>query len=252
MDPAVPPSGIVSSTQWSTGYRIDLAALGELATSVGAWLIVDGIQQLGAVPLEVDGVDFMATGGHKWLNAPMGTGFLYMSDRAINELDPASWGYLSLEAPAGGWGNYFSTPEITPDRDYSFLDSARRFETGGTSNYPGAIALAKSLELINEIGTDAVADRVWTLGDQLIEGLKRLPVRLETPFGRESRAGIISFSCGGREEDHACMEHMLDQGICVSQRYTSNAGGIRVSVHFFNNEDDMDAVLSAVANFTCR
>ena len=243
---------VVSSTQWSTGYRIDLGGLAELAHSAGAWLIVDGIQQLGAVPVPVEGVDFMAVGGHKWLNSPMGTGFLYMSDRAIQELNPTSWGYLSLETPEGGWGNYFTTPEITPDREYPFLDSARRFETGGTSNYPGAISLAGSLELINEIGPHEAAQRVWSLGDRLIEGLRELPVKLETPFGPENRAGIITFSCGSRAQDKACVDLMLESGIFVGQRYTSNAGGVRVSVHFFNNEDDIDAVLATTGSFCDR
>jgi selenocysteine lyase/cysteine desulfurase len=238
---------VLSSTQWSNGYRIDLAGLAELARSRGAWLVVDCIQQAGAVPVEHEGVDFLIAGGHKWLNAPMGTGFMVLSERALAELEPASWGYLALEAPEGGWGRYFSTPSITPDRAYEFMRGAKRFEIGGTSNYPGTIALGKSVELVNEIGIGVAAERVWTLGDRLIEGLRRLDVDLQTPFPRARRAGIISFTRGSRERDLDCLDHLLDQKICVAHRYTSHTGGIRVSVHYFNDEDDIDRLLAETA-----
>ncbi len=240
---------VVSSTQWSNGYRIDLSGLAELAASMGAWLIVDGIQQAGAVPFDLDGIDFLIAGGHKWLNAPMGTGFTYLSDRVLNELEPGSWGYLGLEPPEGGWGNYFTTPGITPDRQYEFIRSAKRFELNGTSNYPGAIALGKSLEVVNEYGIEAAAEHIWNLGDRLIEGLKRLDVHLETPFDRDRRAGIISFSFESRSRDTACLDHLLDRKIYVAQRYTSKAGGIRVSVHYFNNENEIDQLLEGVGSF---
>lgn len=240
---------VVSSTQWSNGYRIDLPGLAEVARSAGAWLIVDGIQQAGAVPFELDGVDFLIAGGHKWLNAPMGTGFMYVSDRVLSELDPPGWGYLALDTPEGGWGTYFTTPAITPDRTYTFPRVAKRFEIGGTSNYPGAIALEKSVEIINECGINNAAEQVWDLGDHLIEGIRKLDVRLETPFGRENRAGIISFSLGDRDRDRACMEYLIERNIWVAQRYTSETGGVRISVHYFNNQDDVDQLLSEAGAF---
>src|SRR5262249_34682814 len=74
---------LVSSVQWNNGFRADLAALGQLAQERGVLLAVDAIQQLGAIPLDVGRtpVDIVVTGGHKWLNAPVGRGFLYVSPR---------------------------------------------------------------------------------------------------------------------------------------------------------------------------
>ncbi|MBI2970578.1 MAG: aminotransferase class V-fold PLP-dependent enzyme [Gammaproteobacteria bacterium] len=240
---------VVSSTQWTNGYRIDLSGLAELARGAGAWLVVDGVQQAGAVPFQLEGIDFLVSGGHKWLNAPMGTGFLYLSERVLAKLDPACWGYLALDPPKGGWGNYFTTPTITPDREYRFVRTARRFETGGTANYPGAIALAKSVEIVNEAGIEAVAQRIWDLGDRLIDGLQRLDLRLETPFAPSNRAGIISFTLGTREGDRACVDHLLQRGIWVGQRYTSGTGGVRVSIHYFNNQEDLDRLIEELAAF---
>lgn len=237
---------VVSSTQWSNGYRIDLPALVSAAHAAGAWVIVDAIQQAGAIPVETGGVDFLIAGGHKWLNAPLGAGFVCFSPRVLSELEPQSWGYLALEPPVGGWGEYFTTPDITPDRDYEFQRGAKRFETGGTGNYAGAVALASSIRLLNDIGPDRAAGRIWMLGDRLLEGLRELPVRLETPFGREHRAGIISFTLGDRERDADLQRQLLARRIAVAQRYTSGVGGIRASVHYFNNAEDIDALLAAL------
>lgn len=240
---------IVSSTQWTNGYRIDLPAVVDAARSVRAWLIVDAIQQAGAIPVATEGIDFLTAGGHKWLNSPLGVGFLCVSARVLSELEPRSWGYLALNPPARGWGNYFTTPGITPDRSYEFTRTAKRFEIGGTCNYAGAVALANSVRLLNEAGLDNAAERIWTLGDRLIGGLQRLRVRLETPFERTHRAGIISFTLGDREHDRAVVDHLLGQRISVAQRYTAGTGGVRVSVHYFNNEDDIDHLLETLSAF---
>ena len=240
---------VLSSVQWCNGYRVDLEAVAEACRARGVWLIVDAVQQAGAVPLPTDGVDFLLAGGHKWLNAPMGTGFAALSDRVLDELQPSSWGYLNLTTPEGGWVNYFTTPTITPDRDYAFTDSAKRFEIGGTGNYPGAVCLSESLRVTNEVGVAQSAERIWELGERLQEGLRSLDVRLETPFERENRAGIITFHCGSRERDGACLERLLAEGISVSQRYTSGVGGVRVSIHYYNNEDDVERLLAVVGEW---
>src|SRR5205085_7624220 len=90
-------------------------------------------------------------------------------------------------------GKYFATAEITPFREYSYVSNAKKFETGGTSNYPGAIGLGASLRLINEIGMAAIEEHVRQLSRELIEGLKHAGARLITPDDDKLRAGIVTF-----------------------------------------------------------
>jgi cysteine desulfurase/selenocysteine lyase len=145
---------IISAVQWNNGFRCDLAELSELCRERGVWPVVDAIQQLGAVPIRVHQtpVDFLARGGHKWLNSPFGAGLLYIRRESMPRMRPPRSGYLALADPPGGWGNYFQTPAISPLDEHSIATGARRYETGGTSNYPGAIALGASLSLLNEAG----------------------------------------------------------------------------------------------------
>lgn len=239
----------ISSVQWSNGYRSDLGALGALCRDRGVWLVVDAIQQLGAVPIDVKEtpVDMLACGGHKWLNSPFGAGFLYVRRDLVEEMRPPVAGYLSLEEPEGGWGNYFQTPSIKPVRDYRFVREARRYEVGGTSNYPGAIGLAASVRMINELGASRIRDRIYDLTDRLIAGLQEIGVEIVTPLDRKNRSGIVTFSVGEARDNLALMERLLERQVLVSVRYTSHIGGVRVSCHFYNSFEDIDRLLDVVA-----
>jgi len=240
----------VSSVQWCSGYRVDLKALGELCRSRNIYFVVDAIQQLGACPLDVGDtpVDFLMAGGHKWLNAPFGCGLLYVSPERIRELDPATWGYLALNEPKGGWGEYFRTPSITPYSDWAFRRTATKFEIAGTSNYPGAIGLGASLAQINEIGIRTIHRHILDLGARLRRGLEALGARMVSPAApEEARSGITIFTLlESPAHDRNLLDRLLERGIYLAQRYTSGVGGIRASVHFFNNEEDVDALLAAL------
>ncbi len=242
---------VASTVQWSHGYRMDMAGLSALCRERGVWLVVDAIQQLGAVPFDVQAtpVDLLACGGHKWLNAPFGCGFLYIRRDRLAELHPPVAGYLAVETPAGGWGKYFQTPSITPIQNYRFVDAARRYEAGGTANYPGAIGLAASLRMILELEQPRIAEHIWALGDKLIAELDRMGVEVVTPRERAACAGIVTFTLGAPERNVALMEHLLAQRVLVSVRYTANVGGVRVACHFFNNEDDIGRLMEGVGEF---
>lgn len=236
----------VSSVQWSSGYRLDLPALSALARERGALLILDSIQHLGAMPLDVrqTPVDMIACGGHKWLNAPFGCGLLYVRRELLPELRPLLRGYMSLTLPEGGWGRYFATPGITPLRPYEFVETAEGLETGGTSNYPGLYGFTAAVGLINEIGVAAIEQRIHALVDRLVEGMLARGFRLISPRERERRSGIVVFTASGDPAlDGRIVAGLRERRVCVSRRYTNHVGGLRVSVHFFNNEEDIDTLV---------
>lgn len=246
---------LLSSVQWSNGFRADLAAFSELAQARNVVLVVDAIQQLGAMPLDVGQtpVDFLVAGGHKWLNAPVGRGFLYVHPRQVERLPPPAWGYLNVVAPEEGWAEYFATPTIPAVRDYAFTATARRFEIGGTANYPGNAALGASLALINELGRDAIARHIFALTDQLIDGLSAIGATLVSAPERAARSGIVTFTLGqGPARDRECLHRLWARRILISQRYTAGSGGLRVSLHFFNNAADVEQLLEAVGEETKR
>jgi cysteine desulfurase/selenocysteine lyase len=241
----------ISSVQWSNGFRCDLDALSRLCREREVFLIVDAVQQIGAIPFDVKKtpVDAIACGGHKWLMAPFGCGFLYLSKQFRFKVKPPLAGYLSVTEPQGGWGNYFRTPSIAPVRDYDFVDDAHRWETGGTANYPGAIGLAESVGLINDVDIDNVGEHVLALTDYLIYGLKRQSIQVVTPEERTHRSGIVTFTLREAEDNIAVTNFLQNHKVLVSVRYTSGVGGVRVSCHLFNVKEDIDRLLELTGTF---
>ena len=240
---------VVSSVQWSNGYRLDLAALSELCWRAEIFLVVDAVQELGALQMDMrrTPVDVLVAGGHKWLNAPFGCGVLYVRREIQAQLGQPSWGYLGLEPPYGGWATYFSTPSISPVRPYEFVKTAKRFELNGTSNYPGAVGLGASLALVNEIGAAEVERQVLGLAALVRRELEAAGVQIVSRPEPESWSGITTFTVSGDPmEDEALLQQLLEQGIYASRRYTSRVGGIRVSTHYFNDEEDVERLAAAV------
>lgn len=246
---------VVSSVQWTNGYAVDLPALADLCRAHDALLVVDAIQQLGATRLSVAEIpaDVVVAGGHKWLNAPFGCGLLYIRRATQPTLTLPSWGYLGLEPAEGGWGRYFATPESTPIRPYDFPPTAKSFEINGTANYPGAVGLGASLELVNALGIAAVDEHVLALADRLHEELPRLGARVVSRPEHEARSGITTFEVSDSpDENEAFLQALLDERIYVAMRYTSHVGGIRVSTHFYNDDEDVDRLLHAAARLLGR
>ncbi len=240
---------VVSSVQWTNGFAVDLNGLADLCRAHDALLVVDAIQQLGATRLSVKDIpaDMVVAGGHKWLNAPFGCGLLYVRRSTLPALRMPSWGYLGLEPPEGGWGRYFSTPETTPVRIYDFPTTAKSLEINGTANYPGAVGLGASLELINSLGITAIEEHVRGLTDRLHEELPRLGVRVVTRPEPEARSGITTFEVSDvPAKNEAFLEALLDERIYVAMRYTSQVGGIRISTHLYNDHDDLDRLLHTI------
>ncbi len=244
----------ISSVQWSNGFLCDLDALSRLCRGRGLFLIVDAIQQIGAIPLDVQKtpVDAIACGGHKWLLAPFGCGFLYLSKDFRAKVTPPLAGYLSEVEPEDGWGTYFRTPTIKPVREYDFVDAARRWDAGGTANYPGAIALAESAGLINEIGIEKVGEHVLCLTDYLIDSLQQQGVEIVTPLDRRNRSSIVTFTVGDVDQNVALVDYLQQHKVLVSLRYTSGVGGVRVACHLFNNREDIGRLVEATSEFVRR
>lgn len=240
---------LLSSVQWNNGFRADLAQFSALARERGVILVVDAIQQLGAISVDVEKtpVDFLVCGGHKWLNAPVGRGLLYVNPRCAERVAIPAWGYLNIQEPAQGWADYFATPGIPAVREYEFTPSARRFEIGGTANYPGNVALGASLKLLNEFGMQPIESHILSLTGQLIEHLGSAGATVVSPTGDGERSSIVTFTLGeGPSRDKLFLQRILKERILISQRYTAGVGGLRVSVHLFNHAADLDRLLEEI------
>ncbi|RKL62298.1 aminotransferase class V-fold PLP-dependent enzyme [Thermoanaerobacteraceae bacterium SP2] len=243
----------ISSVQEINGFRADIKNLGELVKGRNIFLIVDGIQEVGALNVDLKELNVHAycAGGHKWLRNPFGMGFLYVNKNILDIAEPDFYGYFNLIDPEGGWGEYLQSPKRTPFDKLYVNKSAQKFETGGSGNYLGAVGLYENVRKILQIGIDNIEKKINQLTGYLIDNLKlNAEVSVTSDFDSKNRSGIITFRLKkGLEKEKKLLEFLEKNRIFVSLRYTSGVGGIRVSPHFYNTNEEIDNLLNALEIF---
>jgi cysteine desulfurase/selenocysteine lyase len=218
----------VSWVGFNTGFRIDLARLGRECKQRGVHLVVDAIQGLGAFAMKANewGVAAAAADAHKWLLGPEGIALLYVSERIVDSLHPATIGWKSV-AKSHDFMHY----------DFTLAADARRFEPG-SENTAGVHGLLGALELFETIGVTSVTERVKLLTDYLCDGLRAKDITTLSPRGGDEWSGIVSFTAPGGD-GAAFAKPLEEKGIIV----TGRAGFVRASPHCYNNEADLDRLL---------
>lgn len=232
---AGPPPKVVATSwvQYGRGWCTDLAALARVCHDAGALLCADVIQGLGVVPAELEawGVDFAMADAHKWLLGPEGIGLLYVRDRCLDLLRPLEPGWNSV-VHREQWDNL----DLVWDR------GARRLE-GGSHNMAGIHALGASLDLLAGAGVESVWTHVDALCERACAGLDDVAgATVLSDRSAGGRSGIVSFTLDGHDPVVA-NELLLTEGIVCSPR----GGGVRVSPHGYNTEEDIDRLVAAVA-----
>lgn len=220
----------VSFVDWSSGARTDLASIGEFCHARRIIFCVDGIQGVGAIQLDVEraGIDCLAVGGHKWLLAPEGYGCLFVSRRVADRIGSVLHGWKSV-TNADTYLPYHFDPR--PD--------AAKFEPGSPSVL-STYALGAAIDLLLEVGSQRIERRLMELTDRLGAGLRARGAEIISPWGAGERSGIVVFRLGN-DPQRLCAD-LVGKGFIVRVR----SGGIRVAPHFYNNEDDIDRLLSTL------
>jgi cysteine desulfurase/selenocysteine lyase len=215
----------ISHVQFSNGCRQDLDAFG--AIKGGRQLVVCGSQALGAFPLDVkrSRIDAFATGGHKWLCAGYGAGFVFLS-RALLQRPPREMGWLSVE-----------NPYAFDNRDYQLVRAARRSEVG-CPPFGAIFGLGAAVEYLRGIGPSAIAARVLELNTYLTARLAEAGLRVLSPGG-EHRSGQTLVAMADPPRAAA---FLLSRGVLVTEK----PQGLRIATHFYNTEREVDACVAAL------
>jgi selenocysteine lyase/cysteine desulfurase len=212
----------MSTVVFATGFRNDLAAVGQMCSQRGIYFVVDGIQSLGALPFDAQAAcaDFVACGAQKWMLGPLGGGFLYVRRELLGELAPGA--YVGAASVIDAL-NYL-------DYNLTLLPTAERFNLG-TSNMVNQIGLHASLALIQEIGIEQIGERVLSLAGTAIGALQERGLRVSVP-APERRSGIVIVEV---DDPAATSERLKASGVIAIPR----GKGIRIAPHFYNTEEEI-------------
>ncbi len=222
----------ISSVQYASGFRSDLATIGEYCQSKGVLLCVDAIQSLGVFPIDVRAmnIDFLAADGHKWLCAPEGSGLFYVRRELQGHLRPTAIGWLSMKDPTQ-FDKY----------QFEFADTARRYDSG-SYNLAGVYALGGAIELLQEIGVEEISKRLLSLTDQLVEGVRNKGYRVVSSRAPGEASGIVSFFSDIHEPGDIQRHLQAEHRIVISVR----RGKLRASPHLYNTEAEIKQLITAL------
>jgi selenocysteine lyase/cysteine desulfurase len=222
----------ISWVSFVSGDRADLETIGTMCRERGVWFVVDAIQGVGTTLLDVHKckIDILSCGAQKWLLSPWGSGFCYVRQDLVQNLEPRAVGWLSVRG-AEDFSNML-------EYNLSYMDDARRFEVA-TIPYQDVAGMNTSLELLGEIGLAAVAETIRSLTSRLVAGISSISsLTLVTPSEPKRRAGIVSFN----SRDATAISARLDEnGVAHSIR---GGGVIRIAPHIYNTEQEIDRVLA--------
>ncbi len=222
-------TAVVSVTQVSyrTGARLDIAAVADLAHRYGAFVLVDGYQSAGTLPIDVEqlGIDAFVTGMTKYLLGSSGMAFLWCRRDLVPRITPTVTGWLADADPfdMDAW-------------DYSPAGTARRFQ-GGTPAVSALYSGRAGLDLIAGLGVHAIEAHVSKLNAQLVAGCENLGAKVVTPAFRGSLICVKSL-----DADELVTLLKADR-IITSTR----DGNLRISFHAYNTTEDVELVLEALA-----
>ena len=226
----------VSWVNYKTGWRLDPAALAQIAHAAGALFFLDAIQGLGVFPLDVRAadIDFLAADGHKWLLGPEGAGIFYIKRELLDTLHPVGIGWNSVMDRK----NFDRT-------DLTFRDSAARYE-GGSQNMVGMIGFGASLKLLREFGVgpkgSAIGQRVLQVTDWTCEALAKAGAEVISDRQGEERSGIIAFTLPGKSP-----QAVRAAGQRLGVNFSVRGEGIRLSPHAYNDQSDIERLLETLA-----
>ncbi len=236
----------VSHIPTNSGKIQDILAIGQLCQQYDIWYIVDACQSVGQMEVDVQaiGCDFLTATGRKFVRGPRGTGFLYISDKALAAgLEPAG-----LDMKGAEW---------TATDAYKIKPNASRFEYW-EANYALVVGLGAALKYINSLGIKNIDDRNRFLQHYFRNKLREIP-NLRLLDEGSQLCSIITFRIEGKTLQE--IEHLLNTNkVYYSVSTKSNAlidfthkkvdWAIRFSPHYFNTTEELDEVCSILKENT--
>ena len=222
----------ISHVQYASGFRADLRRLGQAARVHDALLVVDVIQSLGVLPVDVEAelVDVAAGACHKWLLTPEGVGYLYLSDRARDRIQPTLVGWVSVPNP-DDYNNF--------EQGWNTGTLAWETGTGPTALIHG---LEESLKLLTQVGIKNIRDHLEGLSDHLCDRLQDSAYEVVSSRKPEEKSQTVCIQSRSGFTPTNLYSHLIKQNIVTAPR----GDRLRISPHFYNTVAEIDHLVEAL------
>ena len=218
---------LTSAVNYSTGLRPPLDEIGKELKKRNILFYVDGTQSVGALPTDVAAsrIDVLAVHGYKWMCCPTGTGFAYVAPHVREWLEPNLYSWRSHR----DWRNVDHLHHGAP----LLPASAIKYE-GGMQNFAGIYAMGAVVDLFESLGRGAIEEQVRAISAAARDTLRAAGAELLSDSRPYYDAPIVCGRFEGVDASRLAVD-LQERRIAVAAR----KGRLRVSPHFFNNEEDM-------------
>jgi len=224
-------SGVISISyvQYSNGLRVNLQELGENKGEHA--LVVNASQAAGAFEIDVKRmqIDALCSTGHKWMLSGYGSGFVYISRELQAQSKPSMIGWLSVQDPYGDRNN-----EVHLRHDVSARSEL------GCPHFAGIFALGASVELMQSIGPANIEAHALELNHRLTSQLNEAGWKVRSPLNDERYRSAETLVAA--DNPAQVVSKLATQKVFVTEK----PEGFRVATDFFNNEDDIEALIAAL------
>ena len=220
----------VSLVDFRTGYLLDLEGIRQVIGD--RLLIVDAIQGFGAVDAPLAVADVVTAGGQKWIRSGWGTGFLALSDRAVERLTPVISGFSATEVEG------MPLDEVPPP--------ARGARAFAVSN-PDPIAQARfaaALEQIAEVGVPAIRERIMDRTERIIDLADEFGIPVVSSRQHNERSGIVVVQPDA-DQLTVLAASLHNHGVTATRR----GGTVRLSAHVSTDEETFDMLRASFLGF---
>lgn len=220
----------VSLVSFLNGYRICWAPFRDLVRTLAphAILSVDVTQAFGRVELDCLDADCLISSTHKWILGSHGGCVVAIPEAKAERLTTHAGGWFHLDEPFGA--DRFARASVK--------GGAASFSVG-MPNFPAIYALRAAMDYIQSVGVANIAAHADPLVQQVHEGLADLGIETMAPFSPDCRSGIVAFM---NEKVEAVNEVLLADNIHVMH----HAGRIRIAVHGYNRQEDVERLLAGL------
>jgi len=224
------------NNHWADGGLLDLVAIGKALRSVGAKLVLDVTQSLGALPLDVKDVqpDFLVVAAYKWLMGPYSTGMMYVA-LYHQQGKPVEYNWLNRAGSEdfSGLVNYQD----------SYQEGAVRFDMGERANFALMPMVAAALEQLLDWGIENIYERLTATNTHIAESCAKFELLSAPP---ELRAGHFL----GLEKQGGFSPTLL-KDLAAEKIYVSHRGNsLRITPNVYNTDADSDRLIDALARLT--
>jgi len=220
----------VSLVDFRTGYLADIEGIRQVIGD--RLLIVDAIQGFGVTDAPYQVADVVVAGGQKWVRSGWGTGFLALSDRAVDQLTPVFSGFTGTDS------DEMPLDEVLPPSR-----GARAFSISN----PDPIAQARfaaALEEISSVGVPAIRDRIIEKTTRIIDLADEFGIPVTSSRAENERAGIVVIT-PAPDQQTILEASLFNHGVTATRR----AGSIRLSAHVSTEDDTFDMLRASFTSF---